>query len=81
MLSVEPRWQRFRWLTSSVTRPYKLRIVDESGADVSGSVCQVVGGDGGIRRTPAPYPAAGLWIGVAERYDVSSQHQPCIALL
>eukprot|EP00198_Chlamydomonas_reinhardtii_P001096 XP_001690431.1 predicted protein [Chlamydomonas reinhardtii] len=69
--TMEPRWQRFRWLVSSVSRPYKLRFVDAAtGADVGGSKCHVIAGDGGIRRTPATFPAAGLFVAVAERYEV-----------
>ncbi|KAG2440741.1 hypothetical protein HXX76_003598 [Chlamydomonas incerta] len=69
--TMEPRWTRFRWLVSSVSRPYKLRFVDAAtGADVGGAVCQVIAGDGGIRRTPVAFPAAGLFMGVAERYEV-----------
>ncbi|KAG2491600.1 hypothetical protein HYH03_010165 [Edaphochlamys debaryana] len=66
----EARWQRLRWLNSATTRPWKLRIVDDTGADVSGSVCQVIAGDGGIRRNPTAFPRAGLFMGVAERYEV-----------
>ncbi|KAG2425551.1 hypothetical protein HXX76_013595 [Chlamydomonas incerta] len=69
--TMEPRWNRFRWLVSSVSRPFKLRIVNAAtGADVGGSVCKVVGGEGGARPTPVTFPAAGLFIGVAERYEV-----------
>ncbi|KAG2440724.1 hypothetical protein HXX76_003581 [Chlamydomonas incerta] len=69
--TMEPRWQRFRWLVSSVARPYKLRFVDAAtGADVGGIKCQVVGGEAGARRSPVTFPAAGLFMGVAERYEV-----------
>ncbi|KAG2484028.1 hypothetical protein HYH03_017118 [Edaphochlamys debaryana] len=66
----EARWQRLRWLNAAATRPWKLRIVDDKGADVSGSVCKVIAGDGGIRRNPTAFPSAGLFMGVAERYEV-----------
>ncbi|KAG2484888.1 hypothetical protein HYH03_016369 [Edaphochlamys debaryana] len=67
----EARWQRLRWLNAATTRPWKLRIVDgTTGADVSGSVCHVIASDGGVRRTPVPFPKAGLFMGVAERYEV-----------
>ncbi|EFJ51493.1 hypothetical protein VOLCADRAFT_87571 [Volvox carteri f. nagariensis] len=59
-----------RWLNSAVTRPYKLRIVASDGSDVSSRICQVIAGEGGLRRTPARFPAAGLFLGVAERYEV-----------
>lgn len=59
-----------RWVNSAVTRPFKLRIVDEHGEDVSSSACLVVAGEGGVRREPAPFPPGGLFIGVAERYEV-----------
>ncbi|KAG2484027.1 hypothetical protein HYH03_017117 [Edaphochlamys debaryana] len=66
----EARWQRLRWLNAASSRPWKLRIVDDTGSDVSGSVCQVIAGDGGIRRNPTAFPRAGLFMGVAERYEV-----------
>ncbi|KAG2441979.1 hypothetical protein HYH02_009772 [Chlamydomonas schloesseri] len=69
--TMEPRWQRFRWLVSSVARPYKLRLVFANGTDYSGNKCQVVGGEAGLRRSPVPFPAAGLFMGVAERYEVA----------
>ncbi len=81
MLSIEPRWQRFRWVTASPTRPFKLRILNEAGGDVSSTACHIVGGDGGIRHTPSTYPANGLWVGVAERYDVSQGQPACAALV
>lgn len=31
---------------------------------------QVVGSDGGLRRSPIRFPRAGLFMGVGERYDV-----------
>eukprot|EP00198_Chlamydomonas_reinhardtii_P001276 XP_001690611.1 predicted protein [Chlamydomonas reinhardtii] len=68
--TMEPRWQRFRWLVSSVARPYKLRFVNADGTDFSGGKCQVIGGEAGTRRSPVSYPAAGLFMGVAERYEV-----------
>ncbi|KAG2437396.1 hypothetical protein HXX76_006048 [Chlamydomonas incerta] len=71
LATMEPRWHRFRWVISAVSRPFKLRFVDAAtGADVSGSRCQVIGGEAGLRRTPVPFPAAGLFMGVAERYEV-----------
>lgn len=71
MYHVDARWHRFRWLNAAVSRPWKLRIVSDRGEDVSSVVCKVVAGEGGVRREPAPYPAAGVFIGVAERYEVS----------
>lgn len=32
---------------------------------------QIIGSDGGYRHEPADWPATGLFVGVAERYDVS----------
>ncbi|KAG2484026.1 hypothetical protein HYH03_017116 [Edaphochlamys debaryana] len=66
----EARWQRLRWLNAASSRPWKLRIVDDKGSDVSGTICQVIAGDGGIRRNPTAFPRAGLFMGVAERYEV-----------
>ena len=31
---------------------------------------QVIGGDGGFRRTPAAFPPEGLFTAVAQRWDV-----------
>ncbi|GLC39075.1 hypothetical protein PLESTB_000010300 [Pleodorina starrii] len=77
VMTLEPRWQRFRWLVASVSRPFKLRIIDAvNGSDVSGSACRVIAGEGGLRRTPAPFPAAGLFMGVAERYQVVCDFTP-----
>ncbi len=70
VFTVEPRWQRFAWVNSSPARPYKLLIVDEAGTAISGSICRVIAGDGGFRREPAAYPAAGIFIAVAERWEV-----------
>lgn len=54
-----------------MVRPWKLRIVDSAGNDVSGGVCKVIAGDGGFRRAPVQFPIAGLFIGAAERYEVA----------
>ena len=32
---------------------------------------QMIAGDGGYRRTPVPFPRGGLFMGVAERYEVA----------
>jgi hypothetical protein len=34
------------------------------------SASQVLAGDGGYRREPVAFPADGLFMGVAERYEV-----------
>ncbi len=47
--------------------------MDEQGEDVSSRACLVVAGEGGVRRDPAPFPAGGLFIGVAERYEVGGK--------
>ncbi|GLC63932.1 hypothetical protein PLESTF_000100100 [Pleodorina starrii] len=71
VITFEPRWQRFRWLNAAPTRPFKLRLIDAAnGSDVGGTACRVIAGDGGLRRTPARFPSAGLFMGVAERYEV-----------
>lgn len=71
-----------RWLNSAVSRPFKLRIVDDRGEDVSGTRCRLVAGDGGVRREPpAPFPRAGLYIGIAESYEVRRvgvHHRTCL---
>lgn len=76
LLTAEPKWYRLRLLNAASARPYLLRIRDGNGVDVSSSACQIVGGDGGLRRSPVPFPAGGLYMAVAERYDVVCNLRP-----
>ncbi len=70
VLRAEARWQRFRLCNGALSRPWLLSIVDNSGKEVSSQHCYVIAGDGGYRRTPVQYPSNGLFMGVAERYEV-----------
>ncbi len=70
VFTIEPRWQRFAWLNSAVSRPWKMLLVDETGTAISDSICRVIAGDGGLRSEPAAYPADGLFIAVSERWEV-----------
>jgi FtsP/CotA-like multicopper oxidase with cupredoxin domain len=67
---MERKWYRFRALNAAVSRPYLLRLVTPNGEDVSQSLCQIIGTDGGyLEFGPQPYPGTGLMVGVAERWD------------
>jgi hypothetical protein len=40
---------------------------------------QVLASDGGYRRSPIEFPADGLFMGVAERYEVGEDGRTCPA--
>lgn len=69
-MSIEPRWQRFRLLNAAVSRPFLLKIRDSRLMDISQRVCRVIAADGGYRKSHVAFPAEGLLIGVAERYEI-----------
>ena len=69
-MPLEPKWYRFRLLNAAVSRPYLLKIKDAQNKDVSANICKVIAADGGYRNTPVAFPANGLLIGVAERYEI-----------
>jgi FtsP/CotA-like multicopper oxidase with cupredoxin domain len=69
-MPMEPKWYRLRLLNAAVSRPYLIKIKNEALQDVGPSICKVIAADGGYRDTPAPFPAGGLLMGVAERYEV-----------
>jgi FtsP/CotA-like multicopper oxidase with cupredoxin domain len=69
LLNAPGKWQRFRLCNGAVSRPWLLTLVTNTGAEVASKHCYVIAGDGGYRRTPAPFPAPGLFMGVAERYE------------
>jgi hypothetical protein len=64
-----PKSYRFRFVNSAVSRPWLLKIKDAFGRDVSQTMCYIIASDGGYRSPPVPWPAEGLQIGVAERYE------------
>jgi hypothetical protein len=39
---------------------------------------QAIGSEGGYRRIPTPIPAKGLFMGVAERYEVCDQERRAV---
>ncbi|GAA0461701.1 multicopper oxidase [Paractinoplanes deccanensis] len=66
-LEVEPRWYRFRVLNASNARIFRLALVDEAGAPVTGAAYQI-GTDTGL--LPAPIPADQLTLAPSERADL-----------
>ena len=69
-MPIDAKWYRFRILNAAVSRPYLLKIKNERNVDVSKDICWVIASDGGYRSSPVRFPAQGLLIGVAERYEV-----------
>jgi FtsP/CotA-like multicopper oxidase with cupredoxin domain len=69
-MPLEPKWYRFRLLNAAVSRPWLIKVKDDLLNDVGPAICKVIAADGGYRNTPAPFPAGGLLMGVAERYEV-----------
>jgi FtsP/CotA-like multicopper oxidase with cupredoxin domain len=69
-IPLEPKWYRLRFLNAAVSRPFLVKIKDDKLKDISANICKVIGADGGYRDTPAQFPAGGLLLGVAERYEV-----------
>ena len=69
-IALEPKFYRFRLLNAAVSRPYLLKVKDENLVDVGPNVCKMIASDGGYRNSPVPFPAGGLLMGVAERYEV-----------
>ncbi|CAF4814140.1 unnamed protein product, partial [Rotaria sp. Silwood2] len=67
---LSPKWYRFRFVNSAVSRPFLLKIKNGALQDVSYNICKVIATDGGYRDTPVLFPTAGLLIGIAERYEV-----------
>jgi FtsP/CotA-like multicopper oxidase with cupredoxin domain len=68
-MPLQPKACRFRFVNSAVSRPWLLKIKNAYGQDVSDRMCYVIASDGGYRSPPVPWPAEGLQIGVAERYE------------
>jgi FtsP/CotA-like multicopper oxidase with cupredoxin domain len=69
-MNFDPKWIRFRLLNAAVSRPYLLKIKDSKLGDISQRICRVIATDGGFRRTHISFPVEGLYIGVAERYEI-----------
>lgn len=70
IMPIEPKFYRFRFINAAVSRPYLVKIKNETLNDVGPGICKVIAGDGGYRSVPTQFPAEGLLIGVAERYEV-----------
>lgn len=69
-MNFEPKWMRFRILNAAVSRPWLLKIKDDKLNDVSERICRVIAQDGGFRLSSISFPIEGLFIGVAERYEI-----------
>lgn len=69
-MNLEPKWLRFRLLNAAVSRPYLFKIKDHRLNDISQRICRVIATDGGFRHTHIAFPVEGLYIGVAERYEI-----------
>jgi bilirubin oxidase len=69
-MNFEPKWIRFRLLNAAVSRPYLLKIKDSKLNDISQRICRVIAADGGFRKTHIAFPVEGLYMGVAERYEI-----------
>lgn len=74
-MNLEPKWIRFRLLNAAVSRPFLFKIKDHRLSDVSQRICRVIATDGGFRRTHIAFPIEGLYIGVAERYEIVCNFQ------
>ena len=70
VMALEPKWYRFRILNAAVSRPYLVKIKNTALQDISQTQCRIIATDGGFRTAPTAFPAAGLLIGIAERYEV-----------
>jgi len=70
-MAVGRRLYRFRLLNASVSRIYKLKLVDANNRDISlHQAVTIIGTDGGLLGRPEPFPADGLSFAPAERVDV-----------
>jgi FtsP/CotA-like multicopper oxidase with cupredoxin domain len=69
-MDLEPKWVRFRILNAAVSRPYLFKIKDHRLNDISQRICRVIAADGGFRRSHIAFPNEGLYMGVAERYEI-----------
>lgn len=74
-MNLEPKWLRFRLLNAAVSRPYLFKIKDHNLNDISQRICRVIATDGGFRNTHIAFPTEGLYIGVAERYEIVCNFQ------
>ena len=59
-----------RLLNVAVSRPYIIKIKDENLNDVAPDMCHIIAADGGYRAAPVAFPPEGLFVAVAERWEV-----------
>lgn len=71
VMNFEPKWMRFRLLNAAVSRPYLFKIKDAKLNDISQRICRVFAADGGFAARHTAFPAEGLLLGVAERYEIA----------
>jgi FtsP/CotA-like multicopper oxidase with cupredoxin domain len=69
-MNLEPKWIRFRLLNAAVSRPYLFKIKDHRLNDISQRICRVIASDGGFLNSHMAFPVEGLYLGVAERYEI-----------
>jgi FtsP/CotA-like multicopper oxidase with cupredoxin domain len=69
-LEVKPQCYRFRILNASLTRFYRLVLLDQNDQPVSPKIIQQIGTDQGPLPEPLPLPEQGLVLAPAERADV-----------
>jgi hypothetical protein len=55
---------------SHAISPAPAQLWDATGAEVSSSICKIIGGDAGFADTPKNWPRSGLLTDVAYRWDV-----------
>lgn len=75
-MPLEPKWYRFRFLNTAVSRPFLIKFKSDFGVDIGADVCRMIATDGGYRGDPIPFPREGLQIGVAERYEMVCNFAP-----
>ncbi|WP_145501369.1 multicopper oxidase family protein [Streptomyces sp. CFMR 7] len=68
-LDVDAGWYRFRALNAANNRPYLLKILDESGAELPSSAFRLIGTDSGLLPRPDPV-TAGVPLTPGERADL-----------
>lgn len=74
-MNFEPKWIRFRILNAAVSRPYLFKIKDHRLNDISQRICRIIASDGGFANSHTAFPVEGLYIGVAERYEIVCNFQ------
>ena len=74
-LNTDPKWIRLRLLNAAVSRPFLFKIKDINLNDISQRICRIIATDGCFRQTHIAFPTEGLFLGVAERYEIVCNFQ------